>query len=119
MASLTLEGVTYEYLMPDLEHSPEDTRSWTYGEYPKIMASVLLVGGGTVDVYTRASRWNPTQVLVVWQDDEYRPHSAWVPAGNVRKVNDSEWDIDEYRRCPENLRHIRWSARLPGFLQAD
>ncbi|MET4094549.1 hypothetical protein [Arthrobacter sp. UYCu712] len=118
MASFTLDGVTYEYLMPDLDHSPDDTHSWTYGQYPKIVASVLLADGGTVDVYAQADRWNPSQILVSWQDDDYRPHWAWIPAGNVRRVTDSEWDIEEYRRCPEHLRGIRWGSRPPGFLPA-
>jgi hypothetical protein len=53
---------------------------------------------------------------VSWVDDEWHHHWAWIPAGNVRRVTDSEWDIEEYRRCPEKLRWIRWGNRLPGFL---
>ena len=117
MASFTLDGQTYEYT----RHDPGPTEhigSWEYGKYPKIIATLPLAGGATVDVYAHADRWNPTHILVSWLDDEYRPHWSWIPAGNVRRVTDSEWDVEEYRRCPENLRHIRWAGRLPGFLPA-
>jgi hypothetical protein len=117
MASFTLDGECYEYLMPDPGHA-EDTRSWTYGKYPKVLASLPLAGGGTVDVYATADRWTPSHILVSWLDDGWRRRWAWVPAGNVRRVTESEWDIEEYRRCPENLRGIRWGDRLPGFLPA-
>ncbi|MDQ0854767.1 hypothetical protein QFZ79_002878 [Arthrobacter sp. V4I6] len=116
MASFTLDGKAYEYLRPDPGHSAEDARSWEYGNYPKAMASIPLAGGGTVDVYAVAERWNPSHILVSWGDDEDHAHWAWIPAGNVRRVTASEWDIEEYRRCPEKLRHIRWADRLPGFL---
>jgi hypothetical protein len=115
MASFTLEGITYEYLRPDPGHDPEAAKSWTYGMYPKVMATVPLTSG-TVDVYAYANRWNPFHVLVTWQDDEWHSHWAWIPAGNVRRVTDSEWDIEEYRRCPEHLRGVQWGDRLPGFL---
>lgn len=82
------------------------------------MANVPLTGGGTVDVYAEAERWNPSYVLVAWTDAGDHKHWAWIPAGNVRRVTDSEWDIDEYRHCPEKLRAIRWGDRLPGFLPA-
>jgi hypothetical protein len=116
MASFTLDGETYEYLRPDPGHPPEVTRSWEYGKYPKVMASVPLAAGGTMDVYAHADRWNPSHILVSWVDDEWHHHWAWVPAGNVRRVTDSQWDIEEYRRCPEHLRGVRWGTRLPGFL---
>jgi hypothetical protein len=115
MASFTLGGETYEYLLPDPGH-PEATRSWEYEKWPKVMVSVPLAGGRTVEVYARAERWNPSHILASWEDDERRPHWAWVPAGSVRRVNDSEWDIWEYWRCPANLRAVRWGDRLPGFL---
>ncbi len=117
MRSFTLDGVNYEYLMPDPGH-PEDIHSWEYGKYPRIMVTLPLAGGATVDVYAVADRWNPSHILVSWPDDAGHGHWAWVPAGNVRRVTDSEWDIEEYRRCPEHLRHIRWANRLPGFLPA-
>lgn len=82
------------------------------------MASVHLADGSTVRVYATAERWNPSHILASWADDGNHPHWAWVPAGNVERVSDSEWDIMEYRRCRENLRQIRWGDRLPGFLPA-
>lgn len=118
MASFTLDGETHEYLRPDPGHRPEDAKSWEYGKYPKVMASLPLADGGTVDVYAHADRWNPSHILVSWLDDDRHVHWAWIPAGNVRRVTDSEWDIEEYRRCPDNLRGIRWSDRLPGFMLA-
>jgi hypothetical protein len=68
MTSFTLDGETYEYLRPDPGHPAEETRSWEYGNYPKVMASVPL-NGGTVRVYAVAERWNPSYIL--------------VPAGNL------------------------------------
>ncbi|WP_427130283.1 hypothetical protein [Pseudarthrobacter sp. S9] len=117
MASFKLDGTTYEYLLPDPGHADE-TRSWTYGAYPMVMAALPLAGGSNVEVYALAQRWNPSHVLVSWRDDDDHSHWAWVPAGNVRRVTDSEWDIEKYRRCPENLRAVRWGKRLPGFLPA-
>jgi hypothetical protein len=104
MASFTLDGQAYEYLRPDPDHPPEACHSWTYGQYPKVMASLPLAGGGTVDVYAHADRWDPSHILVSW------------PAGNVRRVTDSEWDIEEYRRRPDKIRGVQWRSRLPGFL---
>lgn len=34
----------------------------------------------------------------------------------VGRVTDSDWDIEEYRRCPGHLRHIQRGNRVPGFL---
>ncbi|MEQ4520455.1 hypothetical protein ABLI39_13960 [Pseudarthrobacter sp. B907] len=118
MASFTLDGQTFEYLKPDPEHQPEDAKSWTYGKYPKVLATVPLADGGTVTVYAVAERWNPSHILVSWADDGRHAHWAWIPSGNVERVSDSDWDIEEYRRCPENLRSIRWGNRMPGFLPA-
>lgn len=117
MPQFTLDGVAHEYLRPDPGHSLDAAHSWDYGNYPKVMATLPLTEG-TVDVYAVAERWNPSQVLVSWRDDGGHPHWTWIPARNVRPVTDSEWDIEEYRRCPEHLRAIRWCGRLPGFLPA-
>jgi hypothetical protein len=118
MASFTLDGETYEYLKPDPGHSPEEAISWTYGNYPKIIATVPLADGGTVSVYAVAERWNPSHILASWADDGGHANWAWIPAGNVERISDSEWDIEEYRRCPDTMRLIRWGNRLPGFLPA-
>ncbi|WP_344367323.1 hypothetical protein [Arthrobacter humicola] len=118
MASFNLDGESFEYLRQDPGHPPEETRSWEYGNYPKIGVTLPLAGGRTMDVYAHASRWNPSFVLVGWADDRDHSHWAWVPAGNIRRVTGSEWDIEEYRRSPEKLRHIRWGSRLPRFLPA-
>ncbi|QCB97101.1 hypothetical protein E5206_09310 [Arthrobacter sp. PAMC25564] len=56
MATFTLDREPYEYLMPD-PGTHESVRSWTYGQYPKAMASLPLADGGTVDVYAHADRW--------------------------------------------------------------
>lgn len=116
MASFTLDGETFEYLKPDPGHQPEDASSWTYESYPKVRANLPLADGGTVSVYAVAQRWNPSHILVGWSDDGRHAHWAWIPAGNVERVSDSEWDIEEYRRCPEHFRVVRWGNRLPGFL---
>jgi hypothetical protein len=109
--------VTYEYLRPDPGHSKEEAHSWIYGDYPKVHASLPLAGGGTVDVYAVAERWNPSHILVSWADDDWHAHWSWIPAGNVRNVTDSEWDIEAYRHCPEHLRSIRWGTACPGSLR--
>lgn len=115
MHTFTLDGATYEYLRS--EPGPgEDPRSWEYGHLPKVSADVPLAGGGTVTVVAHAERWTATRVIVSWFDDDGHHHWAWVPATSVRRVTDSEWDIEEYRRCPANLRSVRWGNRLPGFL---
>lgn len=116
MPNFKLDGESFEYLQPDSGHGPDEAQSWTYGAYPKVRASVPLADGGAVHVYAWAERWNPSSVLVRWADDGRHAHWAWIPAGNVERVTNSDWDIEEYRRCPENLRSIRWGNRLPGFL---
>jgi len=117
MHTFTLDGTTYEYLRS--EPGPgEDASSWEYGYLPKVSADVPLAGGGTVTVYANGNRWTATRIIVSWWDDDENAHWAWVPRENVRKVTDSEWDIEEYRRCPANLRGVRWGKRLPGFIPA-
>lgn len=115
--AFTLNGTTYANLTPHPEFDGP-AQSWEYGKEPKVVATLALVGGGTLDVYARAQRWTPTHVLASWEDDDRRPHWAWIPTNHVRHVTDSEWDIFEYWRCPENLRGVRWSGRLAGFLPA-
>jgi hypothetical protein len=114
-ASFTLDGITYEYVRPDPGNDPEVTHSWTYGQYPKVMATIPLVTGA-VDVYAYAPRWNASHVLVSWQEDDHHSQRAWIPAGNVRRVAGSEWDIEEYRSSPEHLRVVQRGSRLSGFL---
>lgn len=116
MPNFTLDGAVYEYLKPSVASSPEEIYSWEYGRYPKVMADIPITGGGTVNVYAHASRWTKDRVVVRWEDDADQWHWAWVPTTNVRKITDSEWDLEEYRRCPESLRGVRWGDRLPGFL---
>jgi hypothetical protein len=116
MPNFTLDGEQFEYLQPDSGHGPDEAQSWTYGASPKVRAAVPLAGGGAVHVYAWAERWNPSSVLVRWADDGRHSHWAWIPAGSVERLTVSEWDIEEYRRCPEKFRPIRWGDRLPGFL---
>ncbi|AYR00915.1 hypothetical protein PP636_gp58 [Arthrobacter phage Hestia] len=114
MPSFTLGGVAYEYVAP-----PPPARliqSWEYPHWPHVEAAVQLVGGGSVQVYGEASRWSPDQVHVRWADDKGHFHASWLPNANVRRLTDSEWDIIQYHQCPENLRHVQWGKRLPGFL---
>lgn len=86
MASFTLDGETHEYLRPDPDHQPEDTKSWAYGNFPKVLAALPLAGGGTVAVYAVAESWNPSHILVSWADDGRHAHWAWIPADNVERV---------------------------------
>jgi hypothetical protein len=115
MPTFTLDGVPYEYATPP-PPTPDKVQSWEYGDWPRVEAAVPLTGGGTVAVYAEASRWGVEQVHVRWQDDEGHYHQAWVPKENVRRMTPSEWDIIEFHRCPEDLRHIQWGKRMPGFL---
>lgn len=117
MPSFRLSGITYGFLSPD-PGDLENTQSWEYDEWPKVVATLALAGGGTLDVYARGERWTPSHILVSWEGDDYVPRNAWIPAGSVRCVTDSDWDIWEYHRCPPELRALRWGDRLPGFLPA-
>lgn len=90
----------------------EETHSWEYGNRPKVKAVVPGFG----EVYGMASRWTASRICVDWSDEEDHAHFAWLPREEVHRVTDSEWDIEEYRRCPEHLRGVRWGKRLPGFL---
>ncbi|KUM34521.1 hypothetical protein [Arthrobacter sp. EpRS71] len=114
--SFLLEGVTYEFLSPERVGPHEDIHSWEWGHYPKVHAHIPLNNGGTVPVYANATHWNKTQISVQWYDDDKVSLTAWLPKSDVRPATDSEWDIDEYNRCPEMLRVIQWGKRLPGFL---
>ncbi|WNT44928.1 hypothetical protein SEA_ABBYDAISY_33 [Arthrobacter phage AbbyDaisy] len=116
MPSFTLHGERYEYLTPPKPERLHQIQSWEYPHWPRVEAQVPLSEGGTVLVYGEASRWSPEQVHVRWTDDEDHFHQAWLPTANVRRLTDSEWDIIQYHQCPENLRHIQWGKRLPGFL---
>lgn len=116
MPSSIVDRTTYEFENPKGFESPDEVHSWEYGNYPKVVASVSVTSGARVDVYGDATRWSLTHISVSWMDDAQHTHWAWMPKDDVRQVTDSEWDIEEYSRCPENLRSIRWGNRLPGFL---
>jgi len=98
---------------PDIR--PEEVQSWEYDHWPKVHA-VVSEGDYHMEVFGEASRWTPHYVCVGWQDDGGHSHWAWIPTDKVRRVSDSEWDIEQFHRCPENLRSIQWGKRLPGFL---
>lgn len=116
MPTCIFDGTTYEYLIPLGFKRSEDVQSWEYGHYPKVLAAVPLAAGGTGDVYGESTRWSPTHISVQWVDHDGHTNWTWVPKANVRRATDSEWDIDQYRRCAEVNRTIRWGDRLPGFL---
>jgi hypothetical protein len=118
MPAFILDGEIYGFLSPDPGHL-ETTRSWEDEKRPKVIATLALVGGGTLDVHARAERRKAAYIRVVWEDDSYNRHRAWVPAGGVRTLTDSEWDIWEYQRCPPELRSVRWKDRIPGFLPPE
>ena len=116
MPTLTLSGVSYEYLTPKSSGLLEETQSWEYGHWPRVEAQVPLAGGGTVTVYAEAMRWTARQILARWQDGAGHYHAAWLPKGNVRRLTASEWDIVAFHACPPELRSVQWANRLPGFL---
>lgn len=116
LTSFLLDGRRYEFVHPERVGPAGDVRSWPMGEYPKVHVKVPLRAGGGVLVYARATHWNRTQVNVQWMDDNMDALTAWVGNDDVRPVTDSEWDIDEYNRCPEWLRPVQWGKRMPGFL---
>lgn len=114
-ASFLLAGVTYEFAHPERVGAVEDVRSWEPGQQPKVHAQVPLKAGGHAGVYAHATHWNRAQISVQWYDDNKDSLTAWIPKDDVRPVTNSEWDIDEYNRCPQWLRFIQWGKRLPGF----
>lgn len=116
MPSFTLDGQQYEYAQ-EAPGRPESTRSWEYGRYPKVKAT-LPTTPTAVPVHAEAARWNGDCVLVEWEDDGRRKHWMWVDGDAVELATPSEWDIWEFHRCPENIRGVRWGDRLPGFLPA-
>lgn len=116
--SFLLDGQRYEFVHPERLGPVSEVKSWEMGHYPKVHALVPLKAGGVVAVYAEAKYWNRTQISVNWYDDEKDSLSAWLPKEAVRPVTDSEWDVDEYNRCPEWLRPVQWGKRLPGFLPA-
>lgn len=97
MPSFTLDGETYEYLRADPGRDSEDARSRDYGNHLRVLATVPLADGSTVEVRAVAARWssNPSHVLVAWADDDMSAHWAWIPAGNVECLNGSERDLGE------------------------
>lgn len=115
-APFTLDGRFYDYLRPG-PGNPEGARSWKYGHYPKVMATLPTTPAAET-VYAHAARWNGDRILVEWEDDDRRKQWTWVDGDAVEPVTDSEWDIWEYHRCPVNIRGVRWGNRLPGFLPA-
>jgi hypothetical protein len=114
MPSFTLGGAAHEYLTP--KAPGQGVQSWEYGHWPRVEATVRLAGGGTVAVYGEAMRWAPESILARWMDDAGHFHMAWLQSSAVRRLTPSEWDVIEFHACPENLRHVRWGKRLPGFL---
>lgn len=119
METFILDGISYTYARPDRPPAePEEVQSWEYGNYPKVQATILT-DGGTLDVYGEVTRWSPTHIIVEWADDNKHRYWTWVPKEDVRRVTDSEWDIDQYLRGLPELRNIQWGNRLPGFLPCD
>ena len=72
MATFTIDGEPYEYLSQD-PGRPEETQSWEYAKYPKVIA-MLPLATGSVDVYAMAQRWTPSHILVSRQDDGDHSH---------------------------------------------
>lgn len=57
MPSVTLAGVNYEYLAPELEGARDEVHSWEYGKWPRVEAEIPREGGGTAIVSGEAMRW--------------------------------------------------------------
>lgn len=75
-----------------------------------------LVDGGTVDVYGESSRWSRPHVSVSWVDHDGHTNWAWIRKENVCRAREPEWDLDQYGRCAEVIRVIRWGDRFPALL---
>lgn len=86
MPSFILDGTSYEYLMTPRPRPLHLIKSWDYGQWPRVEATVPLADGSTVSVYGEASCWGAEQVHVRWADDEERFHAAWLPAASVRRM---------------------------------
>lgn len=86
-----MDGLEYahEAVQPDL--AGKDVRRFTYGQEPKVIAELGLVGGATVEIHGYAEHWSKDEVVVVWTDDDLRHCSCWVPSSKVRRPGDGEW----------------------------
>ena len=52
---------------------------------------------------------------MAWAGVDWSPHWSWIPAGNVRRVTDPAWDIEE-TGAVRGTRVASGGGRLPGFL---
>lgn len=118
LTTFLLDGRTYDHVRGDRVGPVEDVQSWGMNNQPKVHAQIPLSTGGSIDVYAQATHWNQTQIHIRWHDDNKDSLTTWLPKADVRPVTNSEWDIDQYNRCPEELRTIRWGKRMPGILPA-
>jgi hypothetical protein len=62
-----------------------------YGDEPKVIAQVPLEDGDTVEVHGYATFYTQEWVTVDWNDDNYQHFNAWIPATNVRRPLEGEW----------------------------
>jgi hypothetical protein len=69
-----LDGTAYEHAERDPELAVGNVRRFENKTEPEVIAQVPLAGGGTVEVYAVAKRWNPARILVSWADDNMHPH---------------------------------------------
>ena len=88
----TLRGTEYEHANPKPLLAAGSVRRFVYGEEPKVIAKVPLAGGGTVEVHGYATHYNQEWVSVAWTDDQSQHGTCWVPATDVRRPGEGEWD---------------------------
>jgi hypothetical protein len=110
-----LDGTAYEHAERDPELAVGNVRRFENKTEPEVIAQVPLAGGGTVEVYAVAKRWNPARILVSWADDDMHPHwrgpSRQCPPSHRLRMGHLGIPAP-----PEKLRGVRWGDRLPGFL---
>ena len=86
-----LDGAEYEHADPRPEITPGRVRRFVYGGEPKVIAKVPLAAGGTVEVHGYATHYTQEWVSLAWTDDVFSHCTCWVPAADVRRPGEGEW----------------------------
>ncbi|CCQ44333.1 hypothetical protein ARTSIC4J27_257 [Pseudarthrobacter siccitolerans] len=87
-----LDGVPYEYEWTQPDFTGKAVQRYTYGQEPKVIASLDLSDGRTVEIHGYAEHWTNDEVVIVWTDDNFQHCSAWMPTRKVRRPDGDEWD---------------------------
>jgi hypothetical protein len=86
-----LSGTVYEHASPEPVIAPGSVRRFVNGTEPQIIAQVPLTSGGSVVIHGYATHYTQEWVTVVWNDDNTQHFDCWVPAADVRRPAEGEW----------------------------